>query len=164
VGSEEVAVVQLNDSKEDSLAHKASLHRDAVQLTKEYGIFTLRTCTLLNGGAILAILGLLGSLLSRSPQQPVVKLAEFVPPFCLFGFGLVTVATAAACGYFNFLQSQSGLGALTSISDPNKANVAAAYFAKRARIFMYAANVLGLISILSFAAGAIMIARVFSHY
>ena len=135
-----------------------------MQLTKEYGIFTLRTCTVLNGGAILAILGLLGSLLSHSPEHPVVKLAEFVPPFLLFCFGLVTVTTAAACGYFNFLNSQSGLGALASNSDAAIAQLAFAHYAKKARFFMRAAHVLTIISIVCFLSGAIVVSLIFSRY
>jgi hypothetical protein len=33
-----------------------TLQRDALQYTKNYGLFVLRTCILLNGGAIIALL------------------------------------------------------------------------------------------------------------
>jgi len=142
----------------------AGLHRDAVQLTKEYGIFTLRTCLLLNGGAILAILGLLGSLLGRGQQPPIIRLAEFVFPFYSFGLGLVAAVIAAACGYFNFLYSQMGLGVTVSGFVSGIATVPFAHYAKRAKFAMCAAHVLAIFSILSFAVGAIIVGSVFSRY
>ena len=36
--------------------HAQTLQRDALQHTKDYGLFVLRTCILLNGGAIIALL------------------------------------------------------------------------------------------------------------
>ena len=33
-----------------------TLQRDVLQYTKNYGLFVLRTCILLNGGAIIALL------------------------------------------------------------------------------------------------------------
>ena len=36
--------------------HAQTFQRDALQYTKDYGLFVLRTCILLNGGAIIALL------------------------------------------------------------------------------------------------------------
>ncbi len=141
-----------------------TLHREAVKLTKEYGIFTLRLCMIINGGAILAVLTLLGSLLSHGPQSPTVKLAEFVAPFRFFGLGLVTAVIAAACGYFNFLNSQMGLGALTSAHDAILGAAGFAHYAKKAKLYMYAAHILTIISIASFVVGAAIVSFIFSHY
>jgi len=142
----------------------ANLHRDAVNLTKEYGIFTLRTCLILNGGAILAILGLLGSLLGKAQGPATIKLAEFLLPFYSFGFGLAVAAFASICGYFNFLYSQAGLGAFVGQSDTSAGAVLFVHNARRARFFMLAAHGLGLASLAAFIFGAIAVGQIFARH
>src|SRR5712692_6036822 len=89
--------------------HEASLRRDALQFTKEYGIFMLRSCLILNGGAILALLGLLGTLHGRQTPSLHPPMREFVGAFYLFGIGLVSATLASFFGYLNFLWSQRRL-------------------------------------------------------
>jgi hypothetical protein len=44
----------------ERLEQEWALERDAVQFTKDFSLFVLRTCVLLHGGAIVALISLLG--------------------------------------------------------------------------------------------------------
>ena len=81
------------------------LQRDALQFTKEFGLFTLRACFILNGGAILSLFAFIGNVYSRSGESGV-KLQDFRLPLCLFAAGLVASVFSSICGYFNYLESQ----------------------------------------------------------
>jgi hypothetical protein len=62
-----------------------ALRRDALQFTKDYGLFTLRSCLALNGGAILAILAFIGNLYGRTQYVPSFKLHDFGYAIAMFG-------------------------------------------------------------------------------
>jgi hypothetical protein len=82
-----------------------ALPRDALQFTKDYGLFTLRSCLVLNGGAMLAFVGnLYGHATAGS-----IKLHDFGYAIGLFTLGLIATVVASICGYFNFLTSQRRL-------------------------------------------------------
>src|SRR5882672_5609649 len=85
-----------------------ALRRDALQFTKDYGLFTLRSCLVLNGGAILAMLAFVGNLYGHATQGSI-KLHDFGYAIGLFTLGLVVTVMASICGYFNFLTSQKRL-------------------------------------------------------
>jgi hypothetical protein len=95
-----------SDRVEKLYEHELSSARDAIQLTKEYSLFVLRTCVVLNGGAILAILTLLSTLVSHPDAVIVVKFFYVKIALVLFAAGLVATLIAGIFGYHNFLWSQ----------------------------------------------------------
>jgi hypothetical protein len=87
-----------------------ALRRDAMQFTKDYGLFTLRSCLVLNGGAILAMLAFIGNLYGHTTTtSSYPKLHDFSRAIAIFGLGLVATVIASICGYFNFLAAQRRL-------------------------------------------------------
>jgi hypothetical protein len=91
---------------DQELNHELSSRRDAVQFTKEFSLFILRTCILLNGGAILAILTLLSTLVSHPDAAIVIRLRDVKIALALFAAGLIATLIAGIFGYQNFLLSQ----------------------------------------------------------
>jgi hypothetical protein len=85
--------------------HAQTLQRDALQHTKDYGLFVLRTCMLLNGGAIIALLT------AVTHQSDSIVIAPGIIRFSivLLVFGLVCAVVAAVFGYLNFERGQSTL-------------------------------------------------------
>jgi hypothetical protein len=81
------------------------LQRDSLQFTKEFGLFTLRACFILNGGAILSLFAFIGNVYSRSGESGL-KLQDFKLPLCLFAAGILASVFSSICGYFNYLESQ----------------------------------------------------------
>lgn len=75
---------------------------------KDYGLYVVRTCVLLNSGALVAILGLLSNI-----GQDIPLLRNVLPGFInaseFWIAGVALGMAAAACGYFNF----TGLGYLS---------------------------------------------------
>jgi hypothetical protein len=82
-----------------------TLQRDALQYTKNYGLFVLRTCILLNGGAIIALL----TAVTHQSDSIVIALATVRFSIVLLVFGLVCAVIAAVFGYLNFERGQSTL-------------------------------------------------------
>ena len=82
-----------------------TLQRDALQYTKNYGLFVLRTCILLNGGAIIALL----TAVTHQSDSIVIALATVRFSIVLLVFGLVCAVVAAVFGYLNFERGQSTL-------------------------------------------------------
>ncbi len=82
-----------------------TLQRDALQYTKDYGLFVLRTCILLNGGAIIALL----TAVTHQSDAIVIALAAVRFSIVLLVFGLVCAVVAAVFGYLNFERGQSTL-------------------------------------------------------
>jgi hypothetical protein len=85
--------------------HAQTLQRDALQHTKDYGLFVLRTCILLNGGAIIALLT------AVTHQSASIVIAPGIIRFSivLLVFGLVCAVVAAVFGHLNFERGQSTL-------------------------------------------------------
>ena len=82
-----------------------TLQRDALQYTKNYGLFVLRTCILLNGGAIIALL----AAVTHQSDAVVIALGFVRFSIVLLVFGLVCAVVAAVFGYLNFERGQSTL-------------------------------------------------------
>jgi hypothetical protein len=85
----------------ERLEHEWLLERDAVQFTKDFSLFVLRTCVLLHGGAIIALI----SLLSHQ-ATPIITVASIRVAIIIFAAGLVVTVLAGIFGYFNFLINQ----------------------------------------------------------
>jgi hypothetical protein len=85
--------------------HVQTFQRDARQYTKNYGLFVLRTCILLNGGAIIALL----TAVTHQSDSIVFALAAVRFSIVLLVFGLVCAVVAAVFGYLNFERGQSTL-------------------------------------------------------
>ncbi|HZR62281.1 MAG TPA: hypothetical protein VFA80_15135 [Xanthobacteraceae bacterium] len=83
-----------------------ALERDAVQFTKDYSLFVLRTCVLLHGGAIIALLGLLSAIIGH-PESKIINVTALRWAIGAFAIGLVATVGAGICGYFNFLAAQA---------------------------------------------------------
>lgn len=96
-----------NDRDLKRYEHELSSKRDAVQFTKEFSLFVLRSCVVLNGGAILAILSLLGTLVSHPKSLIAVTFYYVKVALCLFAAGLVATVIAGVFGYHNFLLGQA---------------------------------------------------------
>ena len=73
--------------------------------TKNYGLFVLRTCILLNGGAIIALL----AAVTHQSDAVVIALGFVRFSIVLLVFGLVCAVVAAVFAYLNFERGQSTL-------------------------------------------------------
>jgi hypothetical protein len=72
----------------------------SLEYSKEYGAITLRGLFLINGGAIISILTLIGSLL-QNPNG--LKLSELLfESIWFFALGLIATILATGIGYVNF--------------------------------------------------------------
>jgi hypothetical protein len=93
----------------DRSEHERALERDAIQFTKDFSLFVLRTCVILHGGAILALLTLLGTMITHQmfPSSSIISLTAVRIAIGIFAVGLVSVVVAGICGYFNFLLGQT---------------------------------------------------------
>jgi hypothetical protein len=65
--------------------------RDALQFTKDYSLFTLRSLLVLNGGAILAMLAFIGNLYGHAAATPF-NLHDFRYVIALFGLDGLAMA------------------------------------------------------------------------
>jgi hypothetical protein len=132
-----------NDRDLARYEHELSSERDAVGFTKEFSLFVLRSCVVLNGGAILAILSLLGTLVSHPESLIAIKFFYVKISLALFAAGLVATVLAGVFGYHNFLLGQAR-------------DVSASLLAKNLRSMMLArrsATTLGIVAIVFFVAG-----------
>jgi hypothetical protein len=82
-----------------------TLQRDVLQYKKDYGLFVLRACILLNGGAIIALL----TAVTHHSDSVVITLATVRFSIVLLVFGLVCAVVAAVFAYLNFERGQSTL-------------------------------------------------------
>jgi hypothetical protein len=92
------------------VAETKNAAEQAVNLTKEFSLFVLKSCLVLNGGAILAILGLLGTLENRPQPLFRVQLGWVKVSVGFFVAGLVATILAGVGGYLNFLWGQAPTG------------------------------------------------------
>jgi hypothetical protein len=90
----------------DRLDHERALGRDAVQFAKDFSLFVLRTCVLLHGGAIIALLGLLSAIISH-PHAGIISVTALRVAIMIFAIGLLLTVAAGICGYVNFLAAES---------------------------------------------------------
>jgi hypothetical protein len=140
-----------------------SLRRDALQYTKEYGLFTLRSCLVLNGGAIVAILAFIGNLYGRGTASPPVRIHDLDLALFLFVAGLVAVIVASICGYFNFLTSQKRLNESAAFL-PMRSVLGASTPDYSGRLTRRIATGLVVISVTSFVIGVLSVAYAISPY
>jgi len=140
-----------------------ALRRDAVQFTKDYGLFTLRSCLLLNGGAILAMLAFIGNLYGRTSATPSLTLHDFNYAIGLFGLGLVATVVASICGYLNFLATQRRLSDSFALLKARSASGMATpdYGGKWTRNGAFG---FGIASLALFVAGVISVIYILSSY
>jgi hypothetical protein len=83
------------------IVHERFLYE--VQASKDYGVMSLRSMFLLNGGAIIALLTLAGTIL----DDPAATRTDFIPTrfvaaFQAYVMGLVLAVLGMISGYFNF--------------------------------------------------------------
>lgn len=75
----------------------------SLSASKEYAVMGLRSVVLLNGGAIIALLTLVGAVVGKPDAWgQTLSPASFVPAFEAFGAGLILAVLAMVIGYFNF--------------------------------------------------------------
>ncbi|GEP07936.1 hypothetical protein MOX02_59740 [Methylobacterium oxalidis] len=78
----------------------------ALEAIKAYGVLSIKTLFLLNGGAILALLTFTASFFSRSDHTMAlvgISLAkQFVTAFYFFGAGLASAAIISGIAYVNY--------------------------------------------------------------
>jgi hypothetical protein len=109
------AIDQAHERHMRWIDQESLLQRDALRFTKEFGLFTLRACFILNGGAILALLAFIGNVYGRLGDSGL-KPQDFRLPLCLFAAGLVASVFSSICGYFNYLESQKRQMELSSFA------------------------------------------------
>lgn len=77
---------------------------------KEYGLSTIRQLTLLNGGALVALIAFLASLYGKDPSNLALAknlTAGLIEPLLCFGIGLSAATLTAAVGYLHFYAAES---------------------------------------------------------
>lgn len=72
------------------------------QSIREYGIMILKSLLLLNGGAILAIFGLIGAAIGREQPDANLEPRDFIWAFAAYAAGLVLVILGMITGFFNW--------------------------------------------------------------
>ena len=101
-----------NDSNVAEAERWWSFREKSIEFSKEYGVATVRYLILVNGGAIIALLALLGNFKTDSAIKidiPCLKVA-------IFGYvlGLLCGGGTSAIGYLNFQKNA------LSVPDPDK--------------------------------------------
>jgi hypothetical protein len=92
----------------DPFDHARALERDSLKFTTDFSLFVLRSCIVLHGGAILALLSLLGTIITHTPAAPtVISVGAVRIAIGEFALGLILTISAGICGYFNFLAGQA---------------------------------------------------------
>ncbi|MCW6506885.1 hypothetical protein [Lichenifustis flavocetrariae] len=91
-------------------AYADRVHQDrskAIEFSKDYGTATIRSLFLLNGGAAVAVLSLIGALIARTTDASALLAAKLVNgvsfALCSFCVGLVFAVVPMALGYINFM-------------------------------------------------------------
>lgn len=89
-------------------AEQSHAHRmDAFANVKEYGLQSVRHLSLLNGGAIIALLSFLGALIAKSDEKSLLVAISFAkslkPALLCFAAGLIAAGLLAALTYRNWL-------------------------------------------------------------
>lgn len=134
---------------------------------KEYGQLAMRTIFLLNGGAIIALLTLMGSVIGRGNETIEVYPALFVPAFAKFGIGLVATVGTMVAAYTNYLghhDSSANPADLANNIIHLQANWPGNFTNLRGKTITWGfrlAFVFGLISVLFFGWGCLNVAQVF---
>lgn len=105
---------KMKEQERDNLHKSRQSYVDAInerrtkslQYSKDYGEAFIKNIVLLNGGSIIAVLTLVGSLYGKGDHTLTliaISLVKcLVPALYCFGVGLCSAAIAAACGYLNF--------------------------------------------------------------
>jgi len=84
------------------LRHKQEIRINAFNGILEYGKFVVRTLLLINGGAIVVILALIGSVFSGQANELAQLVGDLEPSFYAYTVGILASLGAGAVGYFNF--------------------------------------------------------------
>lgn len=72
-----------------------------MQFLKDYGSQVLRALMILNGGAVIAILAMIGSLVSKTGAV-LLHPGSVVPALTAYVLGVICTVIGMAMGYFNF--------------------------------------------------------------
>jgi hypothetical protein len=106
----ELEVEKLKQTSEDHRAaaveYARMIHERTIQsltASKDYAVFGLRSILLLNGGAIIAILTLIGAAIGTSnAEASTLSPRSFVPAFAAYTFGLILAVLAMLTSFINF--------------------------------------------------------------
>ena len=134
---------------------------------KEYGTIAIRSLLILNGGAIIALLTFIGSLLTRSETTNAIAIPlirALTPAFLAFGFGLGFAAAIAGIAYLNFsfvMESYASAGDLYKWLSGNK------FEARKSHkvlipATMIAAIILAVASLAAFGTGSFRVYKAFA--
>jgi hypothetical protein len=74
----------------------------AGEFTKEYGISTVRSLILINGGASVALLAAISNIYSKNDSAAKILAGNLSASFGFFLAGLTLAVMTGAMGYFNF--------------------------------------------------------------
>ena len=135
---------------------------------KDYGQMALRTCILLNGGAIIALLTFIGSVVGKTVGKTEIAPALFVLPFSMFVAGLVCTVCSMTLAYLNYMthhESRAEPGSLANNMISPQANWPGNFTPSNAikvRWSWLLALAFGIGSIIFFGAGCYKVALVFS--
>lgn len=142
--------------------------KEAFQHSVEHGKVFLKTMSLLNGGAIVALLALIGALFGKSTDVMLVAMTvarDLRLAFGCFVTGVVMCAITAACGYANWNRVASTYqttsttwdilaGDMTAKDDIERQAKELAKNSLLAKIFLYTAIFAAFSSLVSFCCGA----------
>ncbi len=135
---------------------------------KEYGQLALRSVFLLNGGAILALLTLIGSSIGKSVGTTPILPSAFVSAFLFFAAGLLSCVGSMTFAYLNYTGHRSvgaGPGDLANNMIAQQPKWPGNYQSGKLRLISWSwkiALVLGISSLALFCGGCLEVAAVFS--
>lgn len=153
---------------EASREYARQVHALAVQYEahmKEYAIMALRSLFIANGGAIVATFTLIGSSLGKTGA---FQTREFVIPLICYAAGAASAVVSMLFAYMNYglhKHSQATPGALANMMispEENWPNSVTDRMAKGVKRTYYVSFGSGLLSILAFVAGCVVLAHTFS--
>ncbi len=132
------------------------LYTGAATFAKEYGISTVRSLFLINGGAAVALLAALSHLLSDDDELAKKIAADLNWSFGFFLFGLGCAVLTGAMGYFNFFYLGAGLPGPNELHRYLKTGDVSGWRPRRVIVpgTMYSAILFAALSLVAFASGA----------
>ena len=139
------------------------VYTGAATFTKEYGISTVRSLFLINGGAAVALLAALSHILTEDTELAKKIAGDLNWSFGFFLLGLGCAVLTGAMGYFNFFYLGAGLPGPNELHRYLKTGDVSGWRPKSAVVSstLYAAIVFATCSLIGFASGAFYALKAF---
>lgn len=166
------------ESKKIYAEHTHALRLAALENSTDYGKIFVRFTFLLNGGAIIALLALIGSIFEKADKNTFMVVINFASAlkesFYWYVGGLFCTAVTTGLGYcnwgfvfrtyFNEGQTSAGIGSgnLFGGQDMKKELAAFKKFDLLADVTMWLGIIFGISSLLAFVIGSVKVASAFA--